>query len=73
MVFAQFGDRVASWQRAMDEAEHNAEDVAEAIKQENSTSISKIRSLFVDPGFLPTPPDDAGSAAEPEELPQNEI
>jgi hypothetical protein len=50
----------------MQEFEVDSENIPDAIREENSNSISRIRSLFVDPGF-PAITEDAGSAAPSEE------
>ena len=55
----------------MSEVEGDPGNIAEAIQQENSTAISKIRSLFVDPGFPVIETGDAGTAAPTEELPKD--
>jgi hypothetical protein len=52
----------------MSEVEIKPENIGEAIEQENSLSINKIRALFVDPGFSPIGSDDAGSASSSEKL-----
>jgi hypothetical protein len=49
--------------------EGDSENIADAIQQENFSAISKIRSLFVDPGFPAIPDADAGIAVPTEELP----
>ena len=51
------------------EIEDGSENIADAIQQENSSAISKVRSLFVDPGFPFVQNEDAGIAAPTEELP----
>jgi hypothetical protein len=56
----------------MSEVEGDSENITDAIKQENSTSISRIRSLFVDPGFPAAPSEDAGSAGSSEKLKDGE-
>jgi hypothetical protein len=56
----------------MTEVEGDSENIAGAIEQENATSISKIRSLFVDPGFPATQFGDAESAALSEKVKDSE-
>jgi len=51
--------------------ESNSENIADGIQQENSNAISKIRSLFVDPGFPAVQDGDATTAAPTEELPND--
>jgi hypothetical protein len=51
--------------------EGDSENIAGAIQQENSSAISKVRSLFVDPGFPALPDADAGIAGPTEELPND--
>jgi hypothetical protein len=55
----------------MPDADHEAESIVDAIQRENTTSFSKIRSLFVDPGFPLTQPDDAGTAVPMEQFPDS--
>jgi len=55
------------------EIEADSENIADAIKQENTSAISKIRSLFVDPGFPALQREDAGTAAPTEELPNDKL
>jgi hypothetical protein len=50
----------------MSEFDLDSENIPDAIKKENATSISKIRSLFVDPGFPSAHCEDAESAAQSE-------
>jgi len=57
----------------MPEVEGDSENIADTIKQENATSISKIRSLFVDPGYPAIQSEDAGSAGPPEKLEDGEV
>jgi len=57
----------------MSEVENKPENIADAIKQENTSAISKIRSLFVDPGFPALQREDAGTAAPTEELPNDKL
>jgi hypothetical protein len=52
----------------MPEVEGEAENIADAIEQENSLSINKIRSLFIDPGFPSIETEDAGIAPPSEKL-----
>ena len=52
----------------MAEIESNPENIADAIQQENSSAISKIRSLFVDPGFPSVQNENAGIAVPTEDL-----
>ena len=54
----------------MAEIESNPGNIADAIQRENSSAISKVRSLFVDPGFPSVQYEDAGIAAPTEELPR---
>jgi len=56
----------------MSEVESNPENIADAIEQENSLSINKIRSLFVDPGFPSLGSEDAGSASPSEKVKDGE-
>jgi len=56
----------------MSEVEGDSENITDAIEHENAISISKIRSLFVDPGFPTTLSEDAGSAAPSEKLKDSE-
>jgi hypothetical protein len=44
------------------ENNRESEDIAEAIEHENASSISKIRSMFVDPGFSLVDSEDALTA-----------
>ena len=46
----------------MSEVERDSESITDAIERENASSISKIRSLFVDPGFPAIESVDAGNA-----------
>lgn len=55
------------------EIEADSENIADAIQQENTSAISKIRSLFVDPGFPAMQGEDAGTAAPTEELPNDKL
>jgi len=57
---------------SMSEVEGDSENITDAIEHENAISISKIRSLFVDPGFPTTLSEDAGSAAPSEKLKDSE-
>jgi hypothetical protein len=57
----------------VEEIEAGSENFADAIKQENSRVISKLRSLFVDPGFPALPDADAGIAVPTEEFPKDEL
>ena len=57
---------------SMAEVEGDSENITDAIKQENSNSISKIRSLFVDLGFPAAPSEDAGRAGPSEKLKDGE-
>jgi len=57
----------------MPEVEGDSENIADTIKQENSTSISRIRSLFVDPGYPGSQSGDAGSAGGSENLQDGEV
>jgi len=50
------------------EIEADSESIADAIEQENSLSINKIRSLFVDPGFPSIATENAGIAPPSEKL-----
>jgi hypothetical protein len=52
----------------MSEIEGKPEIITETMRQENADAISKIRSLFVDPGFPAPEVEDAGSAARSEKL-----
>jgi hypothetical protein len=52
----------------MSEVEDEAGNITDAIQQENTTAISKIRSLFIDPGFPAIETEDAGAAGPREEL-----
>jgi hypothetical protein len=52
----------------MAKVEGDSENITDAMRQENSTAISKIRSLFVDPGFPASQPEDAGSAVPSEKV-----
>jgi hypothetical protein len=54
------------------EDEIGSENIAYAIEQESASSISKIRSMFVDPGFALVDSDDAATAVVPEGLPEND-
>ena len=56
----------------MPEGESKSENIADAIEQENSVSVNKIRSLFVDPGFPSTGPEDAVIASPSEKLKDGE-
>ena len=56
----------------MSEVEGKPENIADAIEQENSISINKIRSLFADPGFPSIGSEDAGSASPSEKLKDGE-
>ena len=53
--------------------EGDSENIADAIQQENSSAISKVRSLFVDPGFPALPDEDAVIAVPAEELPNDKL
>ena len=53
----------------MSEVEGEAGKITVVIQQENTTAISRIRSLFIDPGFPVMETGDAGTAAPMEELP----
>jgi hypothetical protein len=55
---------------SMSDFDVDSENIPEAIEKENASSISKIRSLFVDPGF---PAGDAESAAPPEKVKDSEV
>jgi hypothetical protein len=57
---------------SMSEFNIDSENITEAIEQENATSISKIRSLFVDPGFPALQSEDAGSAVPSENMTESE-
>jgi hypothetical protein len=54
------------------ENEIGSENIAYFIEQESASSISKIRSMFVDPGFALVDSDDAATAVVPEGLPEND-
>ena len=56
----------------MPEVEGDSENITDTIKQENATSISRIRSLFVDPGYPATQFEDAGNAGPSEKLKDGE-
>lgn len=56
----------------MSEVEGKPENIADAMQEENKTAISKIRSLFVDPGFPASQSADAGSASPSEKLKDGE-
>jgi hypothetical protein len=58
---------------SMSEVEGDSENITDAIKQENATSINKIRSLFVDPGFPAAQFGDAESAASSEKSNDSEV
>lgn len=49
-----------------------SENIADSVEVENSNSISRIRSLFVDPGFPFTQPQDADNAEASKDLPDSE-
>ena len=55
------------------EIEGDSENIAAAMAQENSSAISKVRSLFVDPGFPAIRDEDAGTAVPTEELPNGKL
>ena len=57
---------------SMPEFEVDSENIADAIEQENSVSINKIRSLFVDPGFPSIGSEDALPASPSEKLRDSE-
>jgi hypothetical protein len=57
----------------MSQFDIDSENIPDAIKKENATSISKIRSLFVDPGFPATQSGDAESAAPSEKSRDSEV
>jgi len=56
----------------MPEVEGDSENITDAIQQENASSISKIRSLFVDPGFPATQSGDAENAGPSEKMKDSE-
>jgi len=57
----------------VEELEAGSENIAEAIEQENSLSINKIRSLFVDPGFPSIATEDAVIAPPSEKVKGSEV
>jgi hypothetical protein len=50
----------------MSEFDVDSENIPDAIEKENASSISKIRSLFIDPGFPLAQYGDAESAVPSE-------
>jgi hypothetical protein len=55
----------------MSDVENESGNIVDAIQRENSISIRKIRSLFVDPGFPTTQPDHAETAVPMEQFPES--
>lgn len=56
----------------MSAVEGDSENIADEMQLENDTAISKIRSLFIDPGFPATQAEDAGGAVQSEKLKDGE-
>lgn len=53
--------------------EGDSENIVEAIQQENSSAINRVRSLFIDPGFPDLQDGDAETAVPTEELPKDKL
>jgi hypothetical protein len=58
--------------RAVLQEQGESENFAESMEQENASAISKIRAMFVDPGFSLASLDDAASAVAAEVLPRSD-
>jgi len=57
----------------MSDFDVDPENISDSIEKENASSISKIRSLFVDPGFPVTQSGDAESAVPSENSKDSEV